>query len=362
MNREMFVEQMERLISFRTMSFDIDQNRLAIEYARSLLPTGVKTELIENNGVLIFLAGTGEDIYKPEFGYLVHIDVVAGRDDQFDLRVDGENMYGRGVSDMKFSIPIGIGLMKTMVESGKDFTFAITSDEEVGGGNGTNHLANDLGFRPKALIIPDGGDNFELVNRSKGVAHIWIESTGKPSHASTIWEGKNALHPLMKLASQLLAIYEINEHEKNWGTTLNVGVVNGGISTNQVCPSAVMKLDFRFPETESVRGILDKVADMARKLDPELKVSLAASGDPTFTDPENKYVRRMLEVGRKVIGREIPVVGEEGASDGRYFAKFDIPIILIKPDGGDIHGDNEWINIPSVMKFYEMLEVYLKGV
>ncbi len=362
MKREIFVEQMEKLVAFRTMSQDLNENRAAIEYVQTILPDEARVELVENNGALIMLAGSGRDIYKPEYGYLVHIDVVAGRDDQFELRKDGDSIYGRGVSDMKFSIPIGVSLLRSMIEAKKDFTFVVTTDEEIGGGNGTNRLANNLEFRPKVLIIPDGGDNFELVNRSKGVAHIWIESEGKPAHASRIWEGKNALHPLMKLADQLLEIYEENEHEKNWGTTLNVGIVNGGVSTNQVCPSAIMKLDFRFPESESVEGILNRVIHTAKSIDPSLKVKLAASGDPTYTDPSNRYVRKMLESGQEVLGRRIEVVGVEGASDGRYFAKYNIPTILIKPNGGDIHGDNEWISVTSVLKFYEMLEVYLKSV
>jgi acetylornithine deacetylase/succinyl-diaminopimelate desuccinylase-like protein len=43
---------------------------------------------------------------------MVHIDVVAGRDDQFEMKVEGNRAIGRGTCDMKFSIPLGIALLK----------------------------------------------------------------------------------------------------------------------------------------------------------------------------------------------------------------------------------------------------------
>ena len=43
----------------------------------------------------------------------------------------------------------------------------ITTDEEVGGFEGAKFLVEKVKFSPKALIVPDGGDNLVFVDKAK---------------------------------------------------------------------------------------------------------------------------------------------------------------------------------------------------
>lgn len=238
-------------------------------------------------------------------------------------------------------------------------TLAITTDEEVGGGEGGKYLAENLKFRPKVLIVPDGGDGFELINKSKGVAHIQIESEGRPAHASVPWKGKNALVPLCQLVNLLLEKYDQNSQEENWETTMNIGFMAGGKSVNQVCPEGILKLDFRFPESRNVTEVVGEVTDLIAKVDPGLKLELKASGDPIYTDTNLPEVQKFLQAAEKILGKKIEIKGEYGASDSRFWAKFNTLIIMTKPEGGDIHSDNEWINTDSCLKFYALMVEYI---
>ena len=286
------------------------------------------------------------------------MDVVAGRDDQFGMKIDGDKAIGRGTCDMKFSIPLGVALLKEAKEKNVDFCLMITTDEEVGGFDGAKLIA-DRGFSPKTLIVPDGGENLNFVNKSKGVCQLKLIARGKPAHASRPWQGKNAIDLLILLGSELLKVYGENSMEEGWATTMNIGTINGGVSINQVCPEAEMKIDFRYPETDSVEKIISIVEEKIKSLNLEIEVVKLSTGLPTFTDVNSQEVKRYLKVMGEVFGKEIVVKHNFGASDARHFANLRIPVLMHKPLGGEIHSDCEWVDVESVMALYEGLRKYL---
>ena len=83
------------------------------------------------------------------------------------MNVRNNVAYGRGVSDMKFSIPIGYMILNDLIrqKSKLSFAFVVTTDEETGGYEGTRYLVDKYGFKPKLLIVPDGGDGLVFVNK-----------------------------------------------------------------------------------------------------------------------------------------------------------------------------------------------------
>ncbi len=269
LDKNRFVKDLGELVALESLSDRTGVAEKILDLIVSKIDKRVRVERFENGVARILVAGVGEDIFKPEIGYMVHADVVAGRPDQFEMKVDGDRLIGRGTYDMKFSIPMGVELLNTIVRNGfgASMSLVVTTDEEIGGFAGANYLAEKLDFRPKVLVVPDGGNDFGLVNKSKGVCQLLIAAKGKPTHASKPWNGKNANDMLVKLASELLKRYEKNNANETWETTMNIGQINGGVSANQVCPEAMMKLDFRFPETSSVEKIVEEVKTLVGEID-----------------------------------------------------------------------------------------------
>lgn len=359
-NQETFVEQLRQLVACRTLPGDVDENARALDLVTGWLGNEAVKKRVKNGKAEILIASNTKTM-SPNFALMVHMDVVAGRDDQFEVEVGGDRLIGRGVSDMKFSVPMGIALVNELVaiKSKLKFSLVITTDEEVGGFEGAKFLEEKMGFLPKVLIVPDGGDNLFFVNKAKGICQILVESKGKPAHASRPWLGKNALESLVKLANKLLAKFEGNNRMESWKTTMNIGLIQGGISTNQVCAEAIMKLDFRFPETESEESIIGEVAEAAKQVDGNLKVSQIAGGLPTFTDETLPVVKRFIGAMEKAVGQSIEIKSTYGGSDARWFAKHNTPVLMIKPIGGEIHSDNEWISLSSCAKFFEGVRSFL---
>lgn len=341
----------------------MEENAKALDYVETLLDKKAVVKRVKNKNTEILLAGN-KNLTSPDVGYMVHMDIVAGRPDQFSLKQKGDRLFGRGVSDMKFSIPLGIFLLNelTRKKSKISFTLAITTDEEIGGFDGGLYLAEKLKFRPKALVVPDGGDNMNFVSKAKGVCQIVVTSKGSPAHASRPWMGKSALEPLAKLLTELVKIYGKNSLKPNWNTTMNVGVIQGGTSVNQVCPEATMKLDFRYPESDSIKKITARVNSLAKKISPDLSTSLASTGLPTFTNTNLPVVKIFLKSMEESYKKEITISEAYGASDARHFAKYKIPVLMMKPMGGEIHSDTEWISTSSCLKFYDGLRLFLDQI
>lgn len=363
MDKQTFINQLKKLVSFKTLSGDFTASSKALDYVKSLISKKAVFKRVKIKNAEIFLASNTK-LMTPDISFMVHMDIVSANPKQFTLKVVGDKLIGRGTSDMKFSVPIGVSLLNSLIteKSKTTFTLAITTDEEVGGFDGGFNLAEKLKFRPKCLIVPDGGDNLKFVEKAKGVCQVLITSIGRPAHASRPWMGKNAIDPLTKLSVELLGLYGKNSLKETWNTTMNIGQIQGGISTNQVCAQASLKLDFRYPETDSIDNILAVISKLANKIDPSLKISTMSTGLPTFTDKEEPVVKKFVSSMEKVFKKKIVITRTFGASDARHFAKFNIPVLMMKPMGGEIHSENEWISVSSSMKFYNGLKLFLERI
>lgn len=361
MNEQTFLEQLKVLVALPTLPGRAEENAQALEYVLSLIHPDAVVERYQNGSAEILLLST-KATKEPDVGYMVHMDVVGAKPYQFAVTQEGDKLMGRGVSDMKFSVPLGIALLNEMIEKKADqsFSFVITTDEEIGGPEGGKFLANELRWRPKALIVPDGGDNFIFVEKAKGICQLLIEKKGVPAHASRTWDGDNALSPLVRLATALLDRYEKQSSVKGWSTTLNIGQLHGGVSTNQVCDFAQLYLDFRYGEDDSIERIESEVKELAQKLDKSLVVSRISTGLPTYTNRDLPVVKEFIEAIEQESSSQVRVTVTYGASDARYFAPFETPVLMLKPTGGDIHCDTEWLSLRATMEYYQGLRRFLK--
>lgn len=356
LKQKIFLEQLSKLVSFKTVTGDVKSNQEALEYVASLIDPSAKIKLISNQTRQILLAGNTES-KKPDYTYLVHIDVVPGEATQFTVKQTGDLLYGRGVCDMKFSIPVGVALLNEIIQtkSNLKFQLAITTDEETGGYTGAKYLVDEYQLRPAVVIVPDGGNEGLIVNKSKGVCQLIITTQGKTAHASQPWNGQNAITPLIKLASKLIEKYDANNTKECWETTMNLGQINGGSAVNQVCSEATLKIDFRYPQTDSADNIIKEVKKIAKEIDEKFSIEPGSMGLPTYTDGALPIVQKFAKNLESEMGVKVEIKGECGASDARFFAPFNTPILMSKPKGGQIHSDDEWLSLGSTLKFYQAL-------
>lgn len=300
---------------------------------------------------------------NPRVFLVGHLDVIEAEDKDFTPKIKGKRLYARGAGDMKGNIACLMRVMREFSQQGlkPDIGLMLTSDEEVGGRDGVYFLLNRKRYNSKLAIIPDGGRLDEITIKEKGILRLRVEAKGKSAHGSKPWKGDNAIEKLMKAYFEIKKIFPRVGFKNSWKETLNLGKINGGEAVNKVPDFAEMDLDIRFTEKINWKEIYQKVFKIASKT-KGVKIKIIGLREVLFTSPDNFYLKKYKEVCQRILGREVKFSREHGASDASHFAKKRIPVILHEPECHDIHTQNEWMDIESQEKYYQILKKFLEEI
>lgn len=297
---------------------------------------------------------------KKHYQYILngHLDVVpANYKNAFKPIIKGNRLYGRGTSDMKGVVAAMMDLMKEKKLKNSNTALMITCDEEVGGFNGVNYLLNKKNYSCDCAIIPDGGNNWQLVLNEKGVIHLKLEAQGKSAHGSRPWLGENAIEKLIFCWQEIKKRIPDTTSKNRWLLTVNLGKFSGGDATNKVPDFAQMYLDFRYPKKGDRQKILNLVKKTAKKI-KGVSFQIQVEGDIMHTSKNNKYIKKILKIAKKE-KINLKISKAHGASDGRFFSAKGIPVIMFKPKSSQPHINNEWINLKSLKKWQTFLGKFL---
>jgi len=353
------IEITRKLVAFKTVSED----QQAIEACFSYIEQELKDAPLIlkrycKNGVSSRVWLT-EDTLEPEILLCAHLDVVPASEKLFILKEDNGKLTGRGVSDMKFAIASFIVALKKLAEDKKipkSLGIIITSDEENGGVNGVGYLVDEVGYKPKVVIIPDGGDNWKIVTQAKGVLQLKLIVKGKSAHASMPWEGDSAIDKLASVCSKIRSRFPIPKKEV-WKITVNFGKISGGLKANQVSDRAELVLDIRYIPEDSAEHIQKEIESLSEKCIVEKIVQ----ANPFSTPIENPYIKKWEQLILSNMSERNVFCREHGASDGRFFSQ-DTAVILSKPNGGGIHTEHEWLDTSSLLQFTNLLITFIKSL
>lgn len=296
-------------------------------------------------------------IHEPEILLISHVDVVDHTDvDSYKAQIVDGRIYGPGTGDMKGALSIMLELFRHFHTNhpGISLGLAITSDEEVGGQSGIGYLFDNVGLRSGIVINPDGGSLNEVTVAEKGVIHLKIKVKGNSSHAARPWLGENALELLLTKLSEIKdEIEDGSNTDDNWHTTCSVTIINtNNSSINRIPDYAEAVLDIRFPTPFSVEEKLSRIKDV---INNEADYEVILSAEPVEFESDIIFQKSIKSVTKLPVS----LIREDGASDCRYIHKCGIPVIIARPLVGDLHTVNEWIEIDSMIKFYQVCKVYI---
>ncbi len=359
---ESLKQLLKNLIQFRTTAENPEQLLAIIDYVEKFLNSpNLVIERYMRNGKPSLVVKFSKYAKSKHFKVIFagHLDVVPARDEQFvPLEKDGK-IFGRGALDMKGPSAVMIKLFKDLADMGEDKNIALmlTTDEEIGSYNGVRYLVEDKGYTCDLAVIPDSGENFTIITDEKGAFHFAVEFRGKPAHGSMPWLGDSAIEKVLKFYEDLknFILYESDDPE-HWHNTVVMGTFKGGNKVNQIPPYARAEFDLRFVSPFTLDEIKYGVSYLVKKYGGKMEV--LSEGHPFSTDINNPLVKTFIDSVREVIG-DTKFGKTHGATDGRFFAAKDIPVVMIYPEGGDIHGDDEWVSFDSLVKLYKIFEDFV---
>ena len=286
--------------------------------------------------------------------------------DPFSGEIEDGYLFGRGALDMKGSLACMltafVALKEVEEELSQDVVFLATVDEEVATKGAKKAMESSDIRRVKQGIIAEPTDLNPVIVQ-KGHCWLKIKTRGVAAHGAIPERGVNAI---MKMYPVLSRIQELDfgkgDHPLVSGTTVNIGLINGGVKINMVPDSCETSLDFRFPPGVASESILGKITSLLEELkskDEELdaKAEIIKCSDPVEVERDAPIVTLLLKAMDKVLGSHSEPLGVPYYTDAS--ALRGIPIVLLGPgEPGYAHQKDERIKISSMLpaaKIYAML-------
>ena len=147
-----------------------------------------------HNGLPVLAATVGAD-EGPDVVLHGHLDVVPAAPEQFEPRVDGDRLYGRGAYDMKGGLAAMMCAVRDLAaQDGVRVHFVCVSDEESEeiDDRGSDYLVERRATSGDFAITGEPTD-LHIGIQAKGVLALRIEVRGTAAHGSTPWLGDNAV-------------------------------------------------------------------------------------------------------------------------------------------------------------------------
>ncbi len=313
-----------------------------------------------------------------------HIDVVSPEpvaDWEFSPwsgKVVGNKLYGRGACDMKAGLIANCYALKALLETGlkPEGTLTLQSviEEEPMAGGGTLACLLD-GFTADGLIIPE--PNMKITVAHPGVLFFKVKVIGKSAHAGVAHTGVNAIGKMNLVYDVLVELDERRAHEnrhplfeKHAGRSchLNIGTYRAGDWVSTVPGWAEIECRMSHLPAENVAEVQKQVQQAVKR---------AAEGDewlrqhppevvwhekrviPWEQAPDDSFVLAFKSSAEGTLKSDFDIIGATWGLDTRLAPFFNMPAITFGPNGGNIHGVNEYVEIDSLLDCTKALAAFI---
>lgn len=322
-HRSKIVDDLRRFVELETPSKNVELLNICAgaitNYVESL---GARTELVEGDGY-------GKHVraeWSPSAGekpivMIGHYDTVwpSGTLARLPFRVEDGVARGPGVFDMKAGWVQGLWAIRALRYLGRlnrHIVFLFNSDEEVGSVSSRELIETEARKAAAVLVLEPSLDG-KIKTARKGVGMFEVEIVGRPAHAgSDLAAGISAIDELARVILELHALTDFTR-----GTTVNVGVVQGGTARNVVAERASALIDVRVTTLTEAERITERI-NALRPHNPEAKIQVSGGLNRPPMERSDKIAA--LAILARELAKELGFVLDEtstgGGSDGNFAA------------------------------------------
>lgn len=302
-----------------------------------------------------------------------HMDTVFPPDGEFlEYKVLGDGfVQGPGVGDIKGGMLMGLWAMRaiTRLLDNYDVQMIVSANEEIGSPTirewymGENIGADfaiglEPGF-PQGELTSDV--DLGVVYQRRGYGAIRFKVEAKASHSGTPHLGLSAIEAM---AQRIIRLHELNDWDN--GVSVNVGIMEGGISPNTVAGEATATVSFRYERMTDGETIKAKIEDILQApyirnnvigvTDRLTEMEVEAFIPPMEqTEANMKMVDIVLEEASR-LGHNVVPIARGGGSDANFVSQSGVPSIcgMGAPSQG-IHTTSEKIYLPMMFERINLL-------
>lgn len=261
--------------------------------------------------------------------------------------------FGPGVYDMKAGVLQAMFALRALVKQGrmpadKKIVLLLNSDEEIGSPT-SRQLVEEEAARSIASFVlePPTEPIGALKTWRKGSAHFTLAVQGISAHAGV--DHQKGVSAIEELARQIQYLHGLTDYNK--GTTVNVGVIKGGIGSNVVADYAEAGIDVRIVSMDEA----ERIEKVIRELTPTLNgTTISVTGGirrpPMERTEETGALFSLAQtISKSELGMDLQESGTGGVSDGNFAAACGIPTLDgLGTKGGYAHSPEEWIELGEI--------------
>jgi acetylornithine deacetylase len=310
------------------------------------------------------------DVVSPE-------PIEAWSRDPWSGEIDGNRLYGRGAGDMKAGLIANFYAMKGILSAGLKPKGSVmlhsVIDEELGGAGGALACLME-GFVADAMLASEP-HNLNITISHTGVNYFRVKVLGKTAHAGLAHLGVNAIGKLYPIYNTLIDLDEKRAKdidfplfEKGSGRSchLNIGTMKAGDWVSTVAGSAEIECRIGYVPGEKMRHIKRMIEELINEVankdswlreHPPQVEWFGWQAEPWYQDPSHPFVQGFKKAAEDVLAHEVEYVGRAAGNDCRFSQYFDMPAALTGPKATNIHGIDEYVDIPSVIQTTEILAI-----
>ena len=290
-----------------------------------------------------------------------HYDVVPAQSrDQFQPRVEGANLFGRGSSDMKSGLAAMTHAAAAVRDEGLLGTgrigIVLVPDEETAGLRGSRDLSARglLGRDAVGMLTPEPTGGI-VWNANRGAISLRATMRGKAAHVGRQFEGLNAFEraiPAMVCLAEIKKEVELRETQQNIAPAaarksilLLGGRVEAGTNFNVTPEFCSLTIDRRLNPEENLEEEKRRLRDALEGFEIEV-----LQEEPAAATPAGVRLGAILSrhIGG-VTGREPAFEMCPGLLETRFYAARGIPAFAYGPGLLTVsHGPNEFVPIRNI--------------
>ena len=293
-------------------------------FAQSLTESGFRCRRIRGrtSGGQLLAVPKNRDRRKPQQLILGHVDTVWPLGTLKTMPVESREgrLHGPGVYDMKAGLVQAIFALRALneldLEPSVTPVFLMNSDEEIGSRDSVVQIERLARVVNRTFVMePSLGPEGKLKTQRKGVGRFTITVLGRAAHAGLDPEkGISAVH---ELSHVIQALFALNDTQR--GTSVNVGVVSGGMRPNVIAPECRAEIDVRVTSQLDADVIEKAIHQLPATIEgTELRIEGRIERPPLEATPGNRLLwDRALDAADR-LGLAIQQDAAGGGSDGNW--------------------------------------------
>ena len=283
-----------------------------------------------------------------------HCDTVWSKGTLASMPIEEINgrMKGPGVFDMKAGLTQMLFAIQAIRDLGLNIKVTpvclINSDEEIGSRDSTMAIRRLAKIADRAYVLePPLGLEGKLKTARKGLGRFTLTVKGVAAHAGlNPGDGASAI---LELSHQIQHLFSFNDPQK--GVTVNVGMIEGGISPNVIAPESKAVIDVRVPTMEEAYLIEEKILSLQPYLlNTEVEVKGGFGRLPMEKNQRNEGLWNAAQYIGRSMGIDLEDAMAGGGSDANTTSLYTATLDGLGTTGDGAHATHEFVFLEKMQE------------